>query len=272
MTNEEAPLKIAFVTGCPRSGTSILGELIGSHPDVEYRHEAHHVWRKAGLGEGESHRLTAEHATPNVRRAIRKRFQPKDGGPALVVEKNPRSTLRIPFLREVFPEAKIVHIVRDGRDVACSLMPGIGGEEWRHSKPPNWQALFREERGIVRCAQLWQAVVEIALADLEHVPHYSLTYEDLVRDPQRTARELVRYLELPEDRAVFEFCERIRDETAGSYQPEKQKKWYRDDHSVRIGRWRENLADDEARAVEALLRPLLTRLGYETAAAMTRTG
>jgi hypothetical protein len=63
----------------------------------------------------------------------------------MVVEKSPRNALRIPFLRAVFPEARFVVIVRDGRDVACSLMPGIGGTEWRHLKPPDWKELFERE-------------------------------------------------------------------------------------------------------------------------------
>lgn len=45
----------------------------------------------------------------------------------VLVEKNPRHTLRIPFLKAIFPDAKIIHIVRDGRDVTCSLVPGCGG-------------------------------------------------------------------------------------------------------------------------------------------------
>lgn len=266
MAQSEAPMRIAFVTGCARSGTSILGELIGSHPEVEYRHEAHHVWAKAGSGVGESHRLSANHASAAVRRAIRKRFCSKNGESALVVEKNPRSMLRLPFLREVFPEAKFVHIVRDGRDVACSMIPGVGGDEWRHLKPPRWRQIMRDRTGIDRCAVAWRDVMEIALSDLEDIPHYTLKYEDLVRKPRQVIAGILDYLELREHPAVFEYCDLIQDATEGSYHPAKQRKWFRDDHTVRIGRWRENLSAREAQSVEELLRPLLTRLGYACSA------
>lgn len=255
-------MNIALVLGCARSGTSILGELIGSHPEVRYKHEAHSVWNKAGEGENGSHRLTAAHATEKIVRKIRRRFAFEQGSARLFVEKCPRSVLRVPFIRAVFPEAKLIHIVRDGRDVACSLLPGIGGTEWKHLKPPNWRELYENETGIIRCAKAWRCILEIALADLTGVPHFFLRYEDLIADPAAIARRLLAFLELPEHDEVFAFCERIQNRTAGSYQPQKQAKWFRDDHRVRVGRWRENLTDAEAQQVSALLAPLLRRLGY----------
>jgi len=256
-------MNIALVMGCARSGTSILGELIGAHPEVKYKHEAHAAWNKAGLGENESHRLTAQHATPKVARQIRKRFELEKGNAKLFAEKCPRSVLRIPFIREIFPEAKLIHIIRDGRDAACSMLPGVGGSEWRHLKPPNWQQLFQEERGIMRCVQAWKSIMEIALHDLSGVPHLTLKYEDLVANPQQLAAEILRFLELPEHPEVLAFCKKIQNQTADSYQAQKQAKWFRDDHQVRVGRWRENLPNGEARAVEDLLRPLLIKLGYQ---------
>ncbi len=253
---------IALIIGCARSGTSILGELVAAHPDVRYLHEAHEIWRKAGSGEDGSHRLTAEHATPRVVRRIRKRFERERGDARLLVEKCPRNTLRVPFIRAVLPEAKIIHIVRDGRDVSCSLMPGIGGDQWRHLKPPGWRDLLAHEHGAVRCARAWRTIVEIALEDLSGVPHLCVRYEDLVDDPRRVARQVIGFLGLNQHPDVATFCDKIQNKTRDSYHAERQEKWFRDDHTVRIGRWRENLADDEAAAVEQIVRPLLVRLGY----------
>src|SRR5512135_1495714 len=109
-------MNIAFVVGCARSGTSILGELIASHPSVKYLFEAHSVWESAGLGVEDSHRMLAEQGTPAGKKGIRAWFEAQGGEAAFLVEKNPRNVLRIPFVREIFPEAGLVHIVRDGRD------------------------------------------------------------------------------------------------------------------------------------------------------------
>jgi len=168
----------------------------------------------------------------------------------------------VPFLRAVFPEAAILHIVRDGRDVACSLMPGIGGATWRHLKPPSWQRLFAEHEGIVRCALAWRETLEIALDDLSEAPHLQVRYEDLVSRPNDIAGDVLRYLRLSMAPAVERFCEKVQDSTGGSYQAEHQVKWYRSDHSRRVGRWRENLSPDEQRTVNELLGPLLRRLDY----------
>ena len=77
------------------------------------------------------------------------------------------------------------------------------------------------------------------------------------------ARKLVAYLGLTEDETMARFCEKIWDATAGSYHAQHQIRWYRDDHDARIGRWRENLTEEERRLINHVLAPLLRRLGYE---------
>ena len=172
---ESTPLQepnLALIFGCARSGTSILGEVFAASEEVSYAFEASHVWERAGLGENDSHRLTELHARPEIAESIRSWFLEQQNGRPLVVEKCPRNTLRVPFLRSIFPEVRLIHIVRDGRDVACSLMPGIGREGWMHLKPPSWKRFRDQEAGIRRCALVWQETVEIALDDLEGVPHF----------------------------------------------------------------------------------------------------
>jgi Sulfotransferase family len=262
MSNNDE-LKVALVIGCARSGTSILGELLASHPDIKYVFEAHDVWDMAGTGVNNSHRLVAAHATPEVRDKIRSWFKKQQGSAGIIVEKCPRNTLRIPFLRAVFPEAKIIHIVRDGRDVACSLMPGVGGDEWRHLKPPSWQSLFNEHAGLVRCALVWKEVMEIALTDLPSDAHHQVRYEDLVTDSWATAQELLSYLGLESNPAVREFCSRIQDSTLNSYHARKQKKWFRGDHKSRVGRWRENVDQMQQSMLHNILGDLLARLNYQ---------
>lgn len=257
------PMNIALVIGCARSGTSILGELVASHPEVKYIFEAHDVWELGGMGINGSHRLVAEHATAEVRGRIREWFSKRKGGATLIVEKTPRNILRVPFIRAVFPEAKLIHIIRDGRDVACSMMPGIGGEEWRHLKPPSWQELFSETTGIIRCALAWKEVMEIALNDLAIVPHLQVRYEQLVTQPKELIKDLLQYLGLADDPSVAMFCNKIQDSTEGSYHAKYQKQWYREDHQRRVGRWRENLNETEQKTVNNLIGPLLLQLEYE---------
>ena len=255
-------LRVVLIVGCARSGTSILGELIGAHPDVTYIFEAHHLWESLGAGVDGSHRLEAAHATPPVRARTRQWFRAQGAARRMIAEKTPRNVLRIPFLRAVLPEARIVHIVRDGRDVACSLVPGIGGAEWLHLKPPSWRRFLATRTGVVRCALAWKEILEIALEDLSGVPHLQVRYEDLVLRPGDQVAAITEYLGLPPHPDVKAFCAKIQDATDGSYHARHQSMWYRNDHIHRIGRWRENMTRDEQRVVEDSLRDLLYRLGY----------
>lgn len=256
-------MSMALIIGCARSGTSILGELIGSHPDVKYLFESHYIWELGGHGENESHRLTAANATPMIKAQIRGWFESQRGQAKLLAEKTPRNVLRVPYLRSLFPEAKIVHIVRDGRDVACSMVPGCGKDHWMHLKPPRWKELFESYRGAVRCALAWKEIMEIALHDLAEVPHLQVRYEDLIADPGAVSRRLLSYLELEPDPAVERFCANIQNSTGDSYHAQIQTIWYRPDHQVRVGRWRENLTEEECRIIQSSLSQLLEKFDYE---------
>ena len=256
------PMKPVFIIGCARSGTSILGELIASHPGVKYIFEASHIWELGGAGENESHRLTREHATEAVKNQIRDWFKGQAEGADVLVEKNPRNSLRIPYISEIFPGARFIHIVRDGRDVACSMIPGCGGREWNHLKPPSWKEYYANYAGAVRCAHAWKQTLEIALKDLSAVPHLQISFEDLVASPSSIAKQLFGFLGLDLHPNTAEFCKKISNETSSSYHAKFQDQWYQDNHTRRMGRWQENLSAEESEVLHDLLQPLLTRLGY----------
>ena len=257
-------LRIGLIIGCARSGTSILGEAVAAHPDVNYIFEAHEVWEKGGEGPNRSHRLTSAAATPAVTADIRGWFDRQAEPGQVLVEKCPRNILRLPYIFQVFPEARIVHVVRDGRDVACSMVPACGGQEWAHLKPPSWQRLMTEYEGPVRCARAWKEIMEIAFTDLERVPHLGIRYEDLVRDPVETVRLVLDHLGLDLHPAVVAFCTKIQNDTPGSYHAQTQINWYRDDHRIRVGRWRENLSPVQQSEIHDVLEPILRTLGYHS--------
>jgi hypothetical protein len=260
----KAERQIAFVLGCARSGTSILGELIGAHPVVAYLFEAHGVWEPPGSPPPDHHRLTASDAKPAVVERVRRRLLAKAGHGRVVVEKNPRHALRVPFLRAAFPEAVFIHVVRDGRDVACSMLPGVGGEDWWHLRPPDWREHFERAEGLRRCAFAWRGVMEIVLEDLAAVPALEVRFERLVRAPERTAQEVLSFLGLASDPAVEAFCTRVSDDTAAPYHSDSRK-WFRGDHQVRVGRWREyaRARPVEMAQAESIMHDVLVRLEYE---------
>ena len=115
-------IKTAFIIGSPRSGTTILGDTLDSLPNVGQWYEPYFILDRY-FRDRENDIRTSDDATPDVIKYINKQFQ--DFAQAkqvnLIVDKSPRSSLKIPFLVNVFPEAKFVHILRDGRDTTLSL-------------------------------------------------------------------------------------------------------------------------------------------------------
>jgi len=148
-----------IIVGAARSGTTLLGKLLARHPDVAYWVEPKYIWRYRNPTAPTDQRDSDE-ATPRVKRYIRSRFASfvaqHDGSRFL--EKTPTNCFRIPFVHEVFPDARFVHLVRDGRDVALSAY-----RKW--TSPPKKEALWRR-----------LTTFEIPLRDL---PFYTV---DFLRD------------------------------------------------------------------------------------------
>lgn len=122
------PLESAVViVGAPRSGTTILGQLLGAHPDACFVREPRLVWRTGN--DFKSDLLRPEDARPGVRTRIRRdlRRYVDASGAARLVEKTPSNALRLGFVDRVLPGCRIVHILRDGRDAVPSIR-----DRWRN--------------------------------------------------------------------------------------------------------------------------------------------
>lgn len=110
-----------ILLGTHRSGTTWLGQALSQHPSLAYWEEPRYVW-SWGNNYKPDDVLTAQDATPKIVQHIRDRFSrfvSEQKKPRLF-EKTPSNCLRVPFIRQVYPEAKILHIIRDGRSVFSS--------------------------------------------------------------------------------------------------------------------------------------------------------
>lgn len=116
-----------IVLGAARSGTTLVAEqVLAAHDDVAYWAEPTYVWRY-GHAYRRSDVLHREEATPPVKDYIRGRFEEylRRSGRSRFMEKTPGNVFRMPFVLEVLPDAQVIHVIRDGRDVALSA-----AEEW----------------------------------------------------------------------------------------------------------------------------------------------
>ncbi|MGH0035095.1 MAG: sulfotransferase family protein [Myxococcota bacterium] len=128
--------KPIVVLGAARSGTFLLTRLIEQHPDVVVWQEPNTVWRAGNARIGHD-MIPAACATPDVIAHIRARFEEyrERHGARRFCEKTPANGLRLPFVLEVLPDAKLVHVIRDGRSVAVSARKKAMGNIDKISNP-----------------------------------------------------------------------------------------------------------------------------------------
>lgn len=111
-----------IIVAAGRSGTKMFRNILASHPGlVSFPHEINYIWRY-GNATRATDELKPEHARPDSISYIRKRFEKlstRHGGKH-IVEKTCANSLRVEFVRRIFPESYIIHLVRDGRAVAES--------------------------------------------------------------------------------------------------------------------------------------------------------
>jgi hypothetical protein len=138
----------AFVTGCGRSGTTILGAVLGQHPELEYFFEPWHLWATVDPLNDVSnlfYRLEGrllrdrDEASDEPRRRFRRLFIARgERSGKLVVEKTPQNAMRIGYLEALAPGARFIHIVRDGGDVCQSIVRAAAVTSYRIFGRPNY--------------------------------------------------------------------------------------------------------------------------------------
>jgi hypothetical protein len=174
-------------------------------------------------------------------------------------DKTPMYMQRLRMLERLFPEARFVHLVRDGRDAAVSFlsMPsGIVTETWAHPHTPgDFACQWRTEVSAAR--HLGRRVGSCRYLELR--------YEALVAHPERELRRICEFAGLPYEPALLDY-------TGVDVSAKPHQQSLKRPPTPGLRDWRTQLAADDVRAFEEVAGDLLRQLGYETSRASSVSG
>jgi hypothetical protein len=275
-----------FLVGCARSGTTLLQRLVDAHPRIAITPEMHWItdYFRDGKWLSPEGRVTREQVADMI---TQKRFRQFDFTPEqflglldeseltpyitflnrmfalyggikdkpLVGNKTPAYVRRLPRLHAFWPQAKFIHLIRDGRDVCLSVL------NWNHAYRTAGRYTTWAEDPVATTALWWERKVRLGRQGgrgLLPDQYYELHYEDLTRQPERTCQELCAFLRLSYDPAILRFHEGKTRHEPGL---DAKKAWLPITPGLRD--WRTQLTAIDVERFEAVAGDLLDELGYE---------
>ena len=264
--NYISPSHPVIIGGCGRSGTTLLRVILDSHPGFCCGTESNlflpRSIRPAVLAEAfdlpEAKIGGLLDWSKSLAQFIEKFFAlyaQKCRKPRWC-EKTPDNIRQLPWIFDHFPTARFIHVIRDGRDVVCSLRTH-----------PRYEIVNgqRVERNTLNpldaCIDRWLETVPLGLKWRDDIRVHEILYEDLVEEPEPTLRRLFEFLEEPWDPRVLEFHLQqtgSRDAARNPQHPEIVQPL----SSASIGRWKRDLTRDEIEHFKKRAGNLLIQLGY----------
>jgi tetratricopeptide (TPR) repeat protein len=197
----DGPMPI-FIVGMPRSGSTLLDQMLSSHSDVisageilDFQRQFHWVADIAprsaqGMLKAIERSTDMDFAELGAR--YLQQTQWRAHGHRFYIDKLPINIRMVPFIRRALPRASILHLARDPMDVCYSNLKVMFGKASPYCY--DQQALAHYYGQYVRLTDHWRASVPGAMLDV--------SYADLVNEPEATMRRVLRHCGL----AMEESC------------------------------------------------------------------
>ena len=168
-------------------------------------------------------------------------------------------------LRASAPGMKYFWIVRHPLDAISSLRVGIANDWGHHPRPPDWRS-WQSRPLVEQCAYHWAFLNSVGFDRVRHLAAV-MRFEDLVRNPLEIAATVCASLGIdPGARSsqIETWARRVQDTNNADFVEARTSRAYsRPDHSVRVGRWRENLTDEDVSAVVPIVAHAARSFGYD---------
>ncbi|VAX42426.1 hypothetical protein MNBD_PLANCTO03-924, partial [hydrothermal vent metagenome] len=198
-----------FIVGMPRSGTSLVEQIIATHPSAHGCGElglvtgfVAEVWPADGLplplalDPG----LLGGSRVSRFASGVLGELRTRGGDATRITDKNPLNLLHLGVIASAFPNARIIHCRRDPLDTctSCFFHDFVGDLRFTN----RLDALGRFYRDADRLMAHWNTVLDL--------PILEVTYERLVAEQEAVSRGLIEFLGLPWDEACLRFHETER--------------------------------------------------------------
>ncbi|WJW75197.1 tetratricopeptide repeat protein [Thiohalobacter sp. IOR34] len=219
-----------FIVGMPRSGTSLVEQILASHPEVFGAGELAEIGQIAkALGErrGQPYPLFLDGLEQDEVDKAAARYlsflEEKDATTRHVTDKMPGNFMYLGLIALLFPDARVIHCVRDPLDtcLSCYFLDFFEALPWSY----RLEDLATYYKGYERVMTHWKAVLPMPVLDVQ--------YEALVRDPEPNIRKLLEFCELEWNDACLRFHETKRTVATASYDQVRRPLY-----TSSIGRWK----------------------------------
>jgi hypothetical protein len=279
-------LKPVFLTGPPRSGTTLLQLLLSSHSKFSSAPETHFFsYVLQPIEDWPTKKLSAERLDSiferlagkpmiDVSREFREVIRQKASSDGISagsllnelmvylsgasektqirwIEKTPRHALYVGQILRIYPKAKIITIIRDPRDVVSSQSP-FG----------NFRSKVQLRRYRLSRAERWNVIVESVMRLVPNENIFLIRYEDMVQRPETSLKEIMEFLE-------EEYEPKMLSVFSANYEKVVRPGEARHKNLCSIGEivdrrnmWKMRMGKFEALLVEAICEPLMVHYGY----------
>jgi hypothetical protein len=276
-----APAAFPFFVGSGRSGTTLLRAMFDAHPDVAVPDEVSFIvrldrphnavryrrpgridvdallhllqtnssFRRWGLPAETVRAALADPPVATFPEAVRRLYATyaAERGKHRWADKTPMHVQYLRRLARLFPEARFVHLIRDGRDVACSYLDAPFGPRSVEEAAFEWRR--RVLRGRSQGAPLGQRYREVR-------------YETLVARPEEVLRSLCGELDVPFDERMLRYHVDAADLIGSTVHPGSHQRLLLPP-TPGLRDWRQELSPEDLATFEAIAGDALDTLGYE---------
>lgn len=287
--------RLVWMLGSPRTGSTWLMQLFSEIPGVAVIDESYlplHLvpidhtvsdgeYFHAGQRAEDPHYFFARRYLPELRpelraliarglvRQLRELGQPTD--PRWIVIKEPNGSHASDTVMSLFPESRLLFLVRDGRDVIDSLIDAMLARDswWQQSQVSDEPRIVGERLAFIRHhANLWLARTAATQRAYQATPaalRMQVRYEQLLADTAAGFGRLLRWLDFELEPERVEAAVEKRSFAAI---PSAQKGPGKRARSASPGQWRDRLRPGEVELLEQIMGPKLRELGYDVGAGL----